>query len=338
MNEKIQQAIQSALNKQKDRNDEVDVSLDEINAFGDRKSLHDIVVNIAKYNQMLSQRITFINSALTAAVPFTKENLYLVCAYTGNGKSTVAANISFPLYKEGKKSLVISNEETEHDILFRIACLELGLNFNDYKKGRMPLEFQRQAIALFPQISKYIKVKDVNFKNGLTTKIEGIKNLLTRVKDQDYSCVMIDYYQLIRYSVTDPSRDRFNVLDDLRIWMGQYIKTANIPIVLFAQLHSIGKRPNKDLDSRIKECPGVSEPATVIVEIVPNFKDATSDFIIHKDRFGCAGNSVRCGYDKGRYVKYTEEFQKKVEERQRLENYQKLDDLQHAIDGTGGGK
>jgi len=106
--------------------DKLDVTLDDIESFGNKNSLRNMGINIMKYNRMLSERITFINEELTKAIPFTRENLYLICAYTGSGKSTVAANISYPLWKQGKKILVISNEESEQDILFRVSCLDLG--------------------------------------------------------------------------------------------------------------------------------------------------------------------------------------------------------------------
>ena len=135
--EQIQQQLKLA---GKGPTPEVDISLSDIESFGDKDSVREMIGDIGKYKKMLSERITFINDALSATVPFTRENLYLICAYTGSGKSTVAANITYPLWKQKKKTLVISNEESKQDILFRIACLELGLNFNDYKKGQMPNE------------------------------------------------------------------------------------------------------------------------------------------------------------------------------------------------------
>lgn len=288
------------------------VDLNEVNAFGNNESIKRMFGNIAAYNKMLRERIIFINDDLTKAVPFTRENLYLITAYTGSGKTTVAANISYPLWKQGKKSLVLSNEESEHDILFRVACLELGLNFNDYKKGLMSIEDQKRVAVLFPDIGKYIKVLDVNYKAGLTTKLEGIQNALTAVQNQDYSCAMIDYYQLIKYSAYNKSAKPFDVLNDLRIWMGRYIKNSNIPIVLFAQLHSQSKRQGKDLDNKIKDCPAVMEPATVILEVIPNFEKKTTSFLIVKDRFGLQGRKIECGFDKGRYVPLTPEFERSV--------------------------
>lgn len=285
--------------------EEVEVSFDEIDSFGNRESILEMYKNVASYNRMLGQRITLINDSLTAAIPFTRENLYLFCAYTGSGKSTVAANISYPLWKQGKKVLVISNEETKQDILFRIACLDKGYNFNDYKKGQMPHDMQRECLMLFPGISQYVKVLDVTWRDGLTTKIEGVKKALESVKGRDYSCVLIDYYQLIKYSLVDKDRTTYDVLNDFRTWLGQYIKGSEIPVCLFVQLYSQSKRPSKgsDLDTRIKECSAIVEPATVIIEIIPNFDDGTTDFIIHKDRFGVAGTRIVCPFEKGRYLK-----------------------------------
>jgi replicative DNA helicase len=286
---------------------DVSVSLDEVDAFGNKESIKEMYTSIASYNKMLSEKITFVNKALTAAVPFTRENLYLICAYSGNGKSTIAANISYPLWKEGKKTLVISNEEPKQDILYRIACLELGHNFNDYKKGVMPIQSQKDCLKLFPEISKYVKVIDVNYKRGLSTTLEGIKNALEAVQAADYSAVMIDYYQLIQRSVRDESRGRYDVLNDLRIWLGRYIRSSNIPVVMFAQLHSMGKRANVELDSRIKECPGIIEPSTVILEVVPDFDNKTTTFLIKKDRFGFQGMRIECAFDKGKYVEITQD-------------------------------
>lgn len=326
---------QLKLNK---NSNEIDISLESIESFGDRESLREMVVSIGKYDKMLKERITLVNEALSSAIPFTRENLYLFCAYTGSGKSTVAANITFPLYKQGKKTLVLSNEESQQDVIFRIACLELGYNFNDYKKGLMSQEEKMQVLALFPEITKYVKVLDVTYKDGLTTKIEGIKKALEAVKKEDsYSCVLIDYYQLIKYSLTDSKKTSYENLNDLRIWLGQYIKASTMPVVLFAQLYSVSKKGGaKDIDTRIKDCTAIVEPATVIIEVVPNFEAQTSEFIIHKDRFGRAGHRIVCGFEKGRYIKLSPQDVEEREMRAKLKKQEdKLDKLESLVGYSG---
>jgi hypothetical protein len=120
------------------------------------------------------------------------------------------------------------------------------------------------------------------------------------------------------------------VLDDFRIFLMRYIKGCNIPVVLFAQLHSIGKRNNKALDSRIKDGPTIYEAATVVMEIVPDFEKSTTDVIIHKDRFGLAGNRLLLGFDKGKFVRHTPEFSRSVTE-------QALDKMQKEVESRSNG-
>lgn len=311
---------------------EINISFDDIDSFGSNESLMKMYKSVDSYNKMLDEKITLVNDPLTSAIPFTRENLYLFCAYTGSGKSTVAANISYPLWKEGKKILVISNEEAEQDVLYRIACLELGLSFNDYKKGNMPPEDQTKACLLFKEISKFVKVLDVNLQDGLMTKIEGVKKVLEEVKDKGYSCIMIDYYQLVQGSINDSSKTRYDVLNELRLYLGRYIKGADLPVVLFVQLYSQGKRPSKDIDMRIKECSAIVEPATVIIEVVPNWELQTSDFVIHKDRFGLAGNKITCGFNNGRFVKITDdEIERRKNGFQRSKAESSLQELEKAV-------
>lgn len=322
-----------------------DISLDEIESFGNKESLREMLRKIHDYNAKLKEQIMLVNEQLSSVIPFTKESLYLFCAYTGSGKSTTAANISYPLWKQGKKILVISNEETEQDVIYRIACIDLKLDFNDYKNGTMSKENQLKALSLFPSISEFVKVKDVSYSSGtvesVTSKVEGIKKLLELVKNQtDYSCVLIDYFQLIKYSISDPKKTSYENLNDLRIWLGQYIKSSTMPVVLFVQLYSQSKRQSKggDIDNRIKDCSAIVEPATVIIEIVPNYDSATSDFIIHKNRFGQPGKVV-CGFESGRYVNITDEEVIERELRGKLkrqeEKLEKLQ-LQVKVDGKEG--
>ncbi|NJO53397.1 MAG: hypothetical protein HC840_32810 [Leptolyngbyaceae cyanobacterium RM2_2_4] len=328
------EAVERILSKSPhEDNSDVSISLQEIESQGNKESLRRQFERIVAYKRMLDEKITFINEHLTLAVPFTRENLYLICAYTGSGKSTIAANISYPLWQQGKKVLVISNEESEEDVIYRISCLHLGINFNDYKKGLMPAAMMAQVMALFKEIQQYVKVVDINFKEGLTTKVEGVINALESAKKGDYSCVLIDYFQRIKFSTKDKTKKTFNVLEELTSYLVRYIKESAAPVVLLAQLHSIGKRNNPDLDSRIKDYPAVIEGATVVLEAVPDFETKTTDFRIAKDRFGSQGKRIQCGFDHGRFVTIDETWMAKQRATQLKEVEEQLGDQ---VFGQGG--
>lgn len=155
--------------------------------------------------------------------------------------------------------------------------------------------------------------------------------MLETVKDADFSCVMIDYWQLIKRSETNPGAKTYDVLNDLRIWLGQYIKRSNIPVVMFAQLHSVGKRQNKDLDSRIKHCPDIYEPSTVVMEVIPNWEDKTSEIVIHKDRFGYAGQKMIVAFDKGRFVDIDDDVLRKIQEKKAEELDSKISEEKPSV-------
>ena len=278
-------------------------STDEMRNFGNLDDMRDIVSAIARHNRMLKERLTLINPSLTKAIPLVRENLYLFAAYTGSGKSSTAANISYPLWKQGKKVLIISNEETQKDVVSRIACLETGINFQSVIRGDISKMEEMSYVAHIPSIKQHVIVIDA--EDPRTTRIEGIKSLLEAAKNENFACIIIDYFQLIKYSEEYPNKEPYKVMMEFKDYLNAYIKTANAPVVMFAQLWSTSKRPAKDteLDSRLKECASIQDGASVVVEIVPNFKESTTDFLICKDRFfGRKGDKLTCPYQKGRFL------------------------------------
>jgi KaiC/GvpD/RAD55 family RecA-like ATPase len=281
----------------------MEVSLDEVRDFGNVDTLTDVVSGIARHNAALKQRAILINESLTKAIPLVRENLYIFAAYTGSGKSSTAANITYPLWQQGKKTLIISNEETRSDIYARIACLHAGIDFKRVKQGEITKDQERAYVQHLPNINKFITVFDAT--DIRTARLEGVINILEAAKNEDYACILIDYFQLVKYSEADSRKEPYQVMMNFKDYLGAYIKKSNSPVVLFVQLWSLSKRPSKgtELDARLKECSSIQDPASVIIEIVPNFEDEVSDFLICKDRFfGRKGQKLTCPYEKGRFL------------------------------------
>jgi replicative DNA helicase len=281
----------------------MEASVEEMRNFGNVDELREIIAGIARHNRMLKERLTLVNGSLTRAIPLVRENLYLFAAYTGSGKSSTAANISYPLWKQGKKVLVISNEETQKDVISRIACLEAGVNFQSAIRCEISKMEELAYVAHIPSIKKHIIV--IPADDPRTTCIEGVKNLLEAAKNEDFSAIIIDYFQLIKRSEQYPNKEPYKVMMEFKDYLNAYIKTSNAPVIMFAQLWSTSKRPSKDteLDSRLKECSSIQDGASVVVEIVPNFQESTTEFLICKDRFfGRKGDKITCQYSKGRFL------------------------------------
>jgi hypothetical protein len=301
----------------------MEVSLDEMRQLGDPEVLIEVVHSIARHNKALKDRAILINESLTRAIPLVRENLYIFAAYTGSGKSSTAANITFPLWQQGKKVLIISNEETRSDVLSRVACLASSTDFKKVKQGEITKEQQAAYIKHLDSINNLVRVFDAN--DPRTGKYEGVVNILEAARNEDYACILIDYFQLIKYSEADTRKEPYQVLMNLKDYLGKYVKGSNSPVVLFVQLWSLSKRPSKgtELDARLKECSSIQDPASVIIEIVPNFDDEVSDFLICKDRFfGRKGQKLTCPYSKGRFLDAIEEDEIAIRS-----NHKKLDKL-----------
>ncbi len=281
----------------------MEATVDELRNFGDQSDLKEIVAAIARHNRMLKERLTLINDSLTKAIPLVRENLYLFAAYTGSGKSSTAANISYPLWKQGKKVLIISNEETQKDVISRIACLEAGINFQSVIRGEITKMEEMSYVVHIPSIKQHVIV--ISAEDPRTTRLEGMKNILDAARNEDFAAIIIDYFQLIKYSEQFPNKEPYKVMMEFKDYLNGYVKTATAPVIMFAQLWSLSKRPAKgtELDSRLKECASIQDGASVVVEIVPNFQESTTDFLVCKDRFfGRKGEKLTCPYQKGRFL------------------------------------
>ncbi len=269
---------------------------------GSAESAKQIYTSISEDRRVIKEGITFINKGLTDVIPFARGSLYLIGAISGHGKSTTAANVSFPLYQQNKKVLVIANEEVKHHVLGRIACLELGLDFNMWRNAKMDRDTRRRVDLLLPKVEKYVHVLGTDQQKRVST-MEGLQTVLEAVKDTDYSCILIDYFQNISSSVEVPSLERQQVLYHMRDYLNSYVTRAKMPVVLFVQLMPLPPNSqSRQFEARIKWCRGIYEAATTAIEIVRIKSENKSMFVIDKDRFGMADVSIECKFDSGRYV------------------------------------
>lgn len=301
----------------------MEATIEELRALGNDAVLDEVIHAIARHKSALKQRAQLINESMTKAIPLVRENLYIFAAYTGSGKSSCAANITYPLWKQGKKVLIISNEETRKDVLSRIACLDTGVDFKEVQQGNITTEQERAYVGVMDSIHQFVTVVDVI--DPRTTRLEGMKNILDAAVDEDYACILIDYFQLVKNSQQNNRMEPYAVLSAFKDFLAAYVKRANAPVVLFVQLWSLSKRPSKgtELDARLKECSGIQDPASVVIEIIPNFDEHYSEFLICKDRFfGRKGQKIVCPYYKGRFLEAIED-----EEVAKRSAYRKLNSL-----------
>jgi len=290
------------------------------------KEIKDLQNEQKDYIAAAQDIMQFINQGFGTIVPFFRNNLILIGAKTGDGKSTAVANIVFSVLRQKSKrtgkygrALVLSNEENVGDVYSRIIAMGKGWPYSSHDKFTTEqAEAFAEGIEILGKNGKLMVVKDNhNGAKGVTTTPEGIRDMFDNLIANKvwYDVVIIDYYQNVKESKDDPKLDIYSCQAKFCEVLDHYKNIYPAPIVLLAQMEPTVESNKKPYDLRIQGRKLIVNKATCILEMVKNKETYTTDFIVQKNRFN--GDSVneiiKAGFDKGRYVENSDEFKAKVQ-------------------------
>lgn len=289
------------------------------------ENINQLVFDNDEYMEAAKHPMTFINEEFKKIVPYFRKNLILIGGDTGDGKSTAVANVIWstisrknPATGKSGRVLVLSNEEKPEDFYNRVTCLIKGWKytnhdqFNDEQRRTF-----RDNIPFLAKDGRLTIIGDV-YENipGWTTSIEGIETIFNNlIQNNDiYDAVVIDYYQNVTHSKMDPKLDEFMCQRRLSNFLDQMKLRYPGPIVLMAQMKRLlDEDDTTPFNVRLKGSKLICDKATFICEVIPERKLLRSKWKVHKSRFTEAvGESIYTGYDRGKFVPYSIEFQKNV--------------------------
>lgn len=290
-------------------------ALKDINLFS-RPPEHyqQLIQDNTEYMENAKISPQFLTSDFNDIVPFFAKNLIVIGAKSGEGKSTIAANIALSTVGQAKHCLMITNEEVETDVFNRVTCLIKKWPYTDHKK------FTPEQVKVFNDHYQVVGqrlsvIHDMsNGSGGTTTTIQGLTSILDKVVASEVKpgCIIIDYFQNISEDMESSGESPYNVLKRVAGLLDRYRKYVGCPIVVMVQLKAESD-DTSDFKFRIEHCKDIYTKSTCSLEVKADRENRRTVFTVRKARFSdTLGKEVYVGFDKGRYVKYDMEFKRKT--------------------------
>jgi len=212
---------------------------------------------------------------------------------TGRGKSTTNANILADFYGRyvDRQAFVITNEERSSDVLDRISCIILNYDFFAYRAGQLSPDVTKQVEDHSLDIlTQRIEVVSAH-KMDMTCLEDVIDVLQAAAVNPEINLILIDYLQTVSWSRVNRDANQYEISKSLGLFLKEYGRTAKIPVIIFAQVAPLARDRNgqpvmADFSGRVQGDKTFANHAIMCVEILPDFEGRTTQFYIHKDRFG----------------------------------------------------
>ncbi len=286
--------------------------------------------NSRVYFEGAKNGMMFLHENFRKWVPLWGGNIVLIGARTGGGKSSVAANLIFstiqqknPVTGKNRKVLCLSAEETPVQVFSRLTCLAKNYNFNE--QDEFTEEQKNQLIDFIPKWAKNGVSVIGEDGRGSTSSIEGIEGILTNLLDTNthYDLILIDYIQKITTSKKNPQMQQFTVLKEVMNLLDRFKNVYPGAICVLSQLRANDAEESLDFQDRLRGSKDIITPCTVALELVPDVNLLRSRFYVRKNRYkgSTLGGHVDMGYDRGRFVPYSDEFKSKVAIRNENKDY-----------------
>jgi replicative DNA helicase len=160
---------------------------------------------------------------------FEENNLIIIAARPGMGKTAFALHITKQYSKRNMKGLFLSLEMTTNQLLSRVICAEADIRNNDFRHGNLSEMEEKKLLKTIENISDWqLTIDDESYLN-----ITGIEARLIAAKEKGIDYCIIDYLGLIALPQKGTRNDE---LGEVSRMLKILAKKINIPIIALHQL------------------------------------------------------------------------------------------------------
>ena len=274
-------------------------ALDPVSLFTQKyNGEEDLALDIEAREDALLNR-PFIDSKFQEYCKVARHQLYVFVAAQKQGKSTFAANIAWGLYKEKRKVLFITNEELKKDVLGRIACIDLGINYNNHIFGKTTAEESEKIHEQRKVVAEYVHV--ISEAEADTKDADVVEKLIRAAPGQDYEIILLDYITKIHKATKASYTSDWQAQEPLWYFLDSAKKIKGMPcITVFAQCLPKSSKNPAPLKERIEGRKLATNFGTGIFEIVKDKKNGTTIIDIHATRWYTGTDEHIFRFNKGK--------------------------------------
>lgn len=212
------------------------------------KSLDDYYVREQNYAKGILSGIPSTFKVLNRMTGgFQKEQLIILAARTGMGKSSLAVSYMITAAMYQFKCAFFSLEMTSERLMDKVICSLANIDHSDYKKGKLNEHDKQKAEECLNIINNW----NVTFNEDMLTNIEQIHATCRMIKDRKgLDVVFIDYLQLMR--TKEKTGNRENEISTMSRKTKMMAVDLKVPVILLSQL-------NRSLEARSDKVPMLSD-------------------------------------------------------------------------------
>lgn len=295
------------------------------------EAINDIVLKNKLYLEGAKNSLSFLTPELGKIIPMWPGNLVLIGSESGSGKSSTATNLALntlkqknPITGQTRRVLYISNEETMVAFMNKMTCLCHGYNYDN--QDDFTEEQKQKLLDFIPKWAKAGLTIIGEDSNGAATSLEGIRGIFEQLikTNTHYDLIILDYIQKVSESKKNINMPHWQVMKETMYVLDYYKDRYPAPIVVMCQLKNITEENPLHFQNRIEGFKGIFQPATVVLELVPNREKLQSRWYVRKNRYkgSTVGGHKDVAYDRGMFKPLTDEWKAQVATRNESKEYQ----------------
>lgn len=234
----------------------------------EEENVRDLEEEERRWEESLPNRVPLVTPYLNGRFMLTP-GLTMIGGVTKSGKSTVLANLIPAILdaKPDKKVFIITNEDNLDLVTTRIACCALGVSLREYRFERHKMT--PEAIELIKQTKRAVATRIVvaSMPRYDTSCMEVVQELLEEAKNNNYSAIFLDYYQIVANSKNFKGIEYVGILKKFGTWLKGYGADLKIPTVIFAQLKPMSEKQDLHVSQRVQADQTIVNHVHVALEI-----------------------------------------------------------------------